>query len=526
MLSRIATFTAALLLLAVASASHAATPPDTLVIGYNRAANNLLPGQNPGLPNIWANMLIYDCLVIHDGEGKIHPGLAERWELAKDGVTWTFHLRKDVTFHSGRKFTAKDVKAHFDMWKTLPTASKIAALDRTEIVDDYTVRFVLKYPTLVFLNMISQTEWSYCGIPDSEQVAKYGKDYGVVPESVSGTGPFKLVRWIREDRLEFERNPAYTWGPAFYKNRGPAHIQKVVIRSIADAAARTAALERGEIDMDISLSEFDAKRLSAMKGLSVIVKPKNTTHNLGFNHDKPLWKDVRVRQALMYAIDQKPIVEAVFAGYAQPAIGLFAPSVEGSAPDDAVRAVFPGYNPEKAKALLDEAGWKPGPDGIRVKDGQRLAFNVFVYSEPQANTLTVIQEQWRAIGAEATIRQMEYAAWIEATKKGEHDIRYVDGTHSTADIAYWYTCAARPHPNNIFWCDPTTEKLYEITQKTTDPAARVKAFQDLELDLIKRAVLIPMPHTAWVVGVWDSVKDLELHPIHGYYKLLDARKAR
>ena len=87
------------------------TPDDTLVIGYNRISNNLTPGMTTALPNIWANMLLYDALVIHDFEGKVHPALAKRWETTKDGLTWTFHLRDDVKFHSGRKFTAKDVKA-------------------------------------------------------------------------------------------------------------------------------------------------------------------------------------------------------------------------------------------------------------------------------------------------------------------------------------------------------------------------------------------------------------------------------
>ena len=99
------------------------TPDDTLVIGYNRISNNLHPGMTTALPNIWANMLLYDALVIHDFEGKVHPSLAKRWETSKDGLTWTFYLRDDVKFHSGRKFTARDVKAHFDNWKTFPSVS-------------------------------------------------------------------------------------------------------------------------------------------------------------------------------------------------------------------------------------------------------------------------------------------------------------------------------------------------------------------------------------------------------------------
>lgn len=503
---------------------NAATPNDTLVIGYNRISNNLYPGVTTALPNIWANMLLYDALVIHDANGNIYPGLAKRWESSKDGLIWTFYLRDDVKFHSGRKFTAKDVKAHFDNWKTFPTAIKIASLDRTEIVNDYTVRFILKYPNLVFLNMISQTEWSYGGIPDSEAVIKYGKDYGVIPESISGTGPFKLTKWVRGDRMEFVKNPEYRWGPAFYKNRGPAHIEKVIIRSIEEDASRSAALERREIDMDISLSEKDAPRFTKMKGINVITRPKNTAHHLGFNYKKPLWSDERIRQALLISYDQDIIINVVYNGFAKKAIGLWAETVEGHTPKSEMVKIHPPYNPQKAKQILEEAGWKVGPDGIRYKDGKPLRFTCYIYSESQANLMTVIQEQWREIGADVGIRLMEYAAWQKAVREGEHDMRYVDSTHSTADFAYWFTCAAIPYPNHMHYCDPTTDKYYEITQKTTVPSERIKAFQEMEKDFIKRAILLPMPHTMWIVGVWENIKDLELHPIHGYYKLLDTKK--
>jgi peptide/nickel transport system substrate-binding protein len=512
--------------MAWSGAALAATPDDTLVIGYNRAANNLHPGVNASLPNIWANMLIYDSLVIHDAQGKAHPALAKRWEVSKDGLVWTFYLRDDVKFHSGRKLTATDVKAHFDLWKTMPTATKIAALEKTEVVNDTTVRFTLKNPTLVFLSMISQTEWSYSGIPDSEAVKKYGQDYGVLPESISGTGPFKVTGWVRNDRIELARNPDYKWGPAFYKNQGPARVEKVVIKTITEEAARSAALERNEIDMDISLSEKDAPRLAKTKGLRVILQPKNTAHHIGFNHDKPLLKDTRVRLALMYAIDQKAIVEAVYNGYATPSVGLWATTVEGHTPPAEMAKIAPSYNPARARQLLDEAGWKPGSDGIRIKDGQRLSFTAYGYSEQQANLLSVVQQQWREIGAESQLRQLEYAAWQKAVTAGEHDTSYTDGTHSTADLSYWWVCKSMPYPNILKRCDEATDRYFEITQTTLDAKKRIQAFQDMEKDFMRRAAMIPMPHTQWVVGTSDRVADLELHPIHGYFKLLDARKMK
>jgi len=509
-----------------AQSGLAKSDPDTLIIAYHRAPNNFMPGKTSSLPNIWIGMLMYDSLVIHDNQGKVHPGLAKKWDISDDGTVWTFHLRDNVTFHSGRKFTAKDVKAHFDMWqKDFPTKAKIKSLKETKILDDYTIRFTLKYPNLVFLSMISQTEWGYSGIPDSEAVEKYGSDYGILPESISGTGPFVMKKWIRGERVVLERNPDYKWGPGFYENTGPAHLKRVIVRTMPEEASRSAALERGEIDMDISMSPKDAPRLAKKKGIDVIIKPKNTIHNLGFNHEKDIWKDLKLRRALMYGVDQDAIVTMAFNGFAEPSIGLWGPGVEGHTPKDQMAKIAPNYDPEKAKKLLDEAGWKMGAKGIREKSGNQLRFNVYIYTEQQANIMTVVQEQWRKIGADPVIKQMEYAAWQKAMRAGEHDMRYVNGTHSTADIAYWFLCESKPYPNHLFWCDPKTDEYQKITVTTTKPEERIKAFQDMEQDFMNRAVLIPMPHTTWLVGKQSYVKDLKLHPIHGMYRLMDAKKA-
>ena len=505
-------------------ASVVAAPLDTLVMGHNRATNQLHPGTQSGLPNIMANMLIYDSLIIHDNEGKAHPGLAKNWELSPDGKTWTFHLRNNVTFHSGRNFTAKDVKAHFDSWKQMPTNAKINALKETVVVNDYTVQCKLHFPSLSFLNMISQTEFSYSGIPDSAAVEKYGTDYGVIPESISGTGPFMLKKWIRNDRMEFERNPNYKWGPSFYKTQGPAKIQKVIIRTIPEDAARSAALETGEIDVDLYLSAKDAPRFRKMKGFQVITKPKVTAHTLGFNHELPMWKDVRVRRAMMHAIDQQAIVDVAYNGFAKVSVGLWSDAVEGHTPKNQMAKLMPQYDPEQAKKLLSEAGWNPGPDGIRVKDGKRLEFVIRIYSEEMANIMTVVQEMFRKVGAKAMINLTEFAAWQRDMRDKKHGMRYTDGTHSTADYAYYYICKSIPWPNHVYWCDQTMDKLFEITQTTIDNSQRVRAFQEFEQEFIKKAVAIPMPHSMLIVGHSDKVKDLSLHPIHGIYKLIDAHK--
>jgi ABC-type transport system substrate-binding protein len=372
--------------------------------------------------------------------------------------------------------------------------------------------------------MISQTEFSYSGIPDSAAVEKYGTDYGVVPESISGTGPFILKKWIRNDRMEFERNPNYKWGPSFYKNQGPAKIQKIILRTIPEEAASSAALETGEIDVDLYLSPKDAPSFRKMKGFQVVTQPKVTAHTLGFNHELPMWKDVRVRRAMMQAIDQQAIVDVAYNGFAKISIGLWSEAVEGHTPKDQMAKLMPKYDPEQTKKLLSEAGWNPGPDGIRIKDGQRLEFVVRIFTEGQANILTMVQEMFRKVGANAMIRQTEYAAFQKDMRDKNHGMCYLDGSHSTADFAYFYICKSIPYPNYSYWCDSTTDKLFEISQTATSISERVKAFQDFEQYFIEKAVAIPMPHSMWIIGQSERVKDLPLHPIHGVYKLLDVHK--
>jgi len=499
--------------------------PGTLTVGMARTPATLYPGATTALPDIALNFFIYDGLVT-TVDGEIKPLLAESWEISPDGLEYTFYLRKDVTFHSGRKFTAKDVKAHFDNWKNLPTSTKIVALESTQVIDDYTVKCTLQYPTLVFLSMISQTEWSYGGIPDSVAVEKFGQDYGKLPESVSGTGPYKLVSWARDDRLILEKNPDYKWAPEPYENRGPVKIDKLVIRTIPEGASRSAELRTGGLDMDINLQEQDAETFSKMKGFNVFTAPKVTANHLGFNMEREIFHDLRVRKAIAHAINQPALIKVVWNNYADFAYGLWSPGIDGYTPEDEMKKYYHSYDLQKAKQLLDEAGWKPGSDGIRQKDGKALVLSVYIYSEIMERMMQLVQADMRNIGVDFQIRRLEYAAWRRALEDGEHDMRYIDGSHSTADFSYWFISRSIPYPNHLRLKDEKVDELYNLTQQTIDPTVRTKAFQDIEKYLVGEAIVIPMPRARWLIGMNDSVKGLTFDPIHGMHKLIDVYKEK
>lgn len=501
------------------------TPPQEthLRIAYHRDFDNLYPGATTNLPNIMVNFLLYDGLVIHDNNGQLRPLLAKEWKLSDDGKVYTFYLRDDVYFHSGNKFTAKDVKAHFDNWKKLPSAGKIRLLERTVVVDDYTVECHLSSPSLVFLTMITQTEWAYGGIPEAAMVEKFGDAYGTVPESISGTGPFKLHEWVRGDRVTLVKNEQYTWGSPAFKNTGPAHIDKVTFFTMPESATRTAALETGTVDMDLSVSPQDAVILQGTPGITVFTMAKQSANQIGFNMSDPLLQEDAVRFAFAYAINQQDIIDIAWNGFAEPVTGFWHNAVEGHTPDAEIASYHRQNDPEKAKQILEEAGWKLASDGKRYKDGKPLEMNILVYSGVQSDISQVVQEQVRQVGITLTMTALDLAAIQDMIRQNKHQLRYVDGSHSTADFAYWYITDSIPLPNYLYWSDETYDRLFQITQTTIDNNERVKAFQDIEKRILETQVLVPMPHHTWIVAHRDFVEIEGFNAIQGIYKLMDTK---
>jgi peptide/nickel transport system substrate-binding protein len=497
----------------------------TLTIGRNHDADTLYPGKSTGLSAIATNFLLYDALVMHDFQMKIRPALAERWETSGDGLTWTFHLKKGVKFHCGEPFTARDVKDHFDRWidakEAFPTKAKVAALEETRVVDDHTVVFKLKNPTLVFLNNVSQTEWGYAGIPHARHVAKHGKDYGVVPDSICGTGPFRLKTWVKDDRIELVRFDDYRWGSPAYDNTGAPHLERLVLRTIPEDASRAAELETGGIDVDIDVAPQHIARLEG-KGVKVTSIPRLSSNHLGFNVEKDVFKDVRVRRAFAHAVNREQIVQFVMRGQADVSTGFLHPLAPGATPKDEMKAFMADFNLEKSRALLTEAGWTPGQGGVRQKDGKALRVTCYVFTELHERIVTPIQATLREAGVDMQIKRLESAAFTAATRAGDHDLRFLPMIYTSADFMYFFVSQAIPAPNTTRWKDDRTDTAFKVSQTTLKEPERVKAFQQMEQRLVEQAVVVPIQHIKWIFGSRPRVAGMKYHPIHGVYKLMDA----
>jgi len=496
----------------------------TLTIGRNHDADTLYPGRSTGLSAIATNLLIYDGLVLHDFQMKIRPALAERWEVSPDGLTWTFYLKKGVKFHCGAPLTAQDVKDHFDRWidpkENFPTRAKVTALAETRVVDDSTIVCRLKNPTLVFLNNISQTEWSYASIPHAKHVAQYGQDYGVVPASVCGSGPYKLKEWTKDDRMELVRHDGYSWGSPTYDNTGAPWVDRIVFRTLPEDAARAAELETGGIDLDVDVSPQHMGRLEG-KGVKVTSIPRLSSNHIGFNMEKDVFKDVRVRKAVAHAVNRQEIVQFVMKGQADVSYGFIHPLAVGASSKEQMRPFMADYSLDKSKKLLTEAGWAPGADGMRQKDGKPLQASLYVFTELHERIVTPVQAQLRQVGFDLQIKRLESAAFNTATRAGEHDARFLPMIYSSPDFLYFFVSAAVPSPNTVRWRDDRTDTLFQQSQTTLKEPERVKAFQGIEQRLVGEAVVVPIQHVRWIFGSRPRAHGLKYHPIHGIYKLMD-----
>jgi peptide/nickel transport system substrate-binding protein len=497
----------------------------TLTIGRSHDADTLYPGRSTGLSSIATNLLLYDGLVLHDFQMKIRPALAERWEVSPDGLTWTFYLRKNVKFHCGASFTAQDVKDHFDRWidpkEAFPTKAKVASLAETRVLDEHTVVCKLKNPTLVFLNNVSQTEWSYASIPHAKHVAQHGQDYGVVPASVCGTGPFKLKEWVKDDRMELVRHEGYAWGSPAYENTGAPWVDRILFRTLPEDAARAAELEAGGIDIDIDVAPQHIARLES-KGVKVTSIPRLSSNHIGFNVEKEVFKDARVRKAVAHAVNRQEIVQFVMKGQADVANGFLHPLAPGATPKEAMRPFMADFNLDKSKRLLTEAGWAPGADGMRQKDGKPLQASLYVFTELHERIVTPVQAQLRQVGFDLQIRRLESAAFNTATRAGEHDARFLPMIYSSGDFLYFFVSSAIPSPNTVRWRDERTDAFFQQSQTTLKEAERIKAFQGIEQRLVGEAVVVPIQHIRWIFGSRSRARGLKYHPIHGIYKLMDS----
>ena len=329
----------------------------TLKVGASSGVNSLDPHFHNETPTNSVNANIFDGLVNFDKDLNPYPALATSWEIVDD-VTWTFTLRKDVQFHNGNAFTADDVVWSFNRAKTSDKSGfkgSISAIKAVEKVDEHTVKIITNGPFPILLRKLT-----YLRIMDKESSEKLTDEkLGLNPV---GTGPYQLVKWTRGQSIVLKANPDYFLGSP--------NINKVEIRPLTNDSTRVAAILSNAVHLINRVPVRDVQRIKSKDQLQFFMVPglrliylqmdqmrDNSPYIQGVDSNPFL--DVRVRKALYYGINEEAIVKHIMGGFAVPAGQYYPKAVNGHDPS----VTRPGYNPEKAKALLAEAGY---PDGFTV----------------------------------------------------------------------------------------------------------------------------------------------------------------
>lgn len=439
----------------------------TVVMSQNEVGATTYNPINATLLSVGA-WLIYDRLVSKDENLQYVPNLAESWEEAPDGMRWTFHLKPGVTFHDGTPFTAQTVVDWLPLYKGTENEFMFDAIEQAEAVSDTEVVFTMKRPEP---NLLYNLASVYGSIPQVEKFKAMGEDFGVV-EAI-GTGPFKLESFEIGNETVLVRNDDYAWGPGEATGH-PAKFETLTLREIPEASTAFLELKTGGVDMLMNVPTDFVGEVESSGNLKLLELPGTDLIYMPINVTKAPFDDIKVREGVAFAINQQEIVDAVFDGRGKPADGFLISALPESntAPEFRIQ-----YDPDRANAALDDAGWVKGADDIREKDGQRLSVTLWTQSDSIFRRLSeVVQAQLKAVGVEAEILTFDSAAIRDQYKTGEQQLAVRTYLWDNADILEWFFGGDRLYyPNISMLNDPHAEELKAAAMTGAATAAEREA---------------------------------------------------
>lgn len=395
---------------------------------------------------------IYDTLMYlnPDGTHEPEPRIAESYEISEDGLDYTFHLRDDVTFHDGTPLTAEDVVFSIELYKASEyQGSQISMLSSVEATDDYTVVCHLDTPYAPFLGGILS--------PNICSKAYYEADPDAFVKNPIGSGPYKFVERSVGSNLVLEANEDYY--------RGAPALKNVRFEVIPDAATKAIALQTGEI----GFAEIDSSvlaQLEANPAITVTEVPTSSFCYISMNLEKEPFNDVKVRQAINYAVNRENLVAVCYDGEAEVNSNICAKNRNGYSEDQLQYT----YDPDKAKALLEEAGLTTPYD-----------LGEILVAEKYSNLATVVQNDLKAVGLDVTISVKEFNSYIGDLTSGNYDITVLnmtlEGDTQTLEMALITDYIGTA--NNARYSDPEMDELFGKTRSEIDPDKRLELFDQI-----------------------------------------------
>jgi peptide/nickel transport system substrate-binding protein len=450
---------------------------------------------------------LYWWLPDESGKNQFVPGLAESYQVSPDATTYTFKLRQNVKFHDGTPFDANAVKANFDhvvdpATKSRSAVGSLGPYKETVVVDPYTAQVVFNSPNAAFEHEMTTVLF---GMQSPKAIQQYGAE-GVAAHP-TGTGPFKFVEYVNQDHVTLERNPDYAWGPSSFGQQGPAKLDKLDFKILLDTNARYNALRGGQIQMAMNLDPDTIQQVKQSSQLTHYDVP-STGQPYGYpiNVTKGPTDDVRVRQAILFAVDQDKLNNGTLRGAYTPAHNFLTPTTPGYA--KAVDTMY-AYDPEKAKSLLDEAGWTAGPDGTRSKNGQPLTLDILIQTANGFDLPTqFVVNALKEVGFTSNTTSQPFTTAAASYNQGVQNLSaifYYDvdpylihGLVDSSQIASGFNWA---HYSN-----PQVDAAITAANATVDTDQRTKAYEAITTTLMQDAIFLPL----WnVSGIYSGVKNLK-----------------
>jgi peptide/nickel transport system substrate-binding protein len=461
----------------------------TLVYVAGGAPENLDPATTPGNWDARVMRSIYDTLVWVDASQKIYPYLATSWEQSADGTVFTIKLRTGVKFQDGTAFNAAAVKFNFDRFGDPKVGVGTIGqyfLDYvgTEVVDENTVKVTFKTPKSVLIPALGDP---FSSIASPTAVQKWGKDYGQHPV---GTGPFMLESWDPGQQLTLVKNPDYNWAPEVMKHQGPAYLDKVIFRTVAESQTRVAVLKTGEAAVSYVPPTAMADFTKDPAFYIVPGVPPGETGQQMLNTKRFPTDDLAVRKALIYATDQAAIEKAVTFGTREVSHSVLARTTLDF--DQTAEDMY-RFDLAKAKQILEEAGWKDtNGDGIREKDGKDLQVYWPAYAGEKAYA-ELLMAQWKAAGIDTKFEALDDAAAWEAAGAGNFNITNMASVNFDASVLYplFHSSNSQGYAFTAY-ADPKLDAALLAGVNAANAADRKAAYATAQRIIMEQALIVPM----------------------------------
>lgn len=489
-----------------------ATPPDTLD-----------PHKSGMAVTYRVFKAIFENLIYIDENNEPQPWLATEWEISEDNTEYTFKLREDVTFHDGEPFNAEAVKVNFERLSNPENAFNnrryLDDVKKIEVVNDYTIKLTIKQPSPTFLIDLTHPSTTFI----SPKAIKEKEDQlGIYPV---GTGPFKFVEYVENDRVVLEKFENYHGHYPDADHEGLAYLDKLEFKVVPEEATRVGSVQSGQITAAETVPPQDIISLKNNNSFKIWeYETPGQPYGLFINTTTEPWNDVKVRRALRQSIDVDSIVNTLYLGTYKRAWSVISPKLLGYESSLEGKDV---YDVDAANKAFDELGWKKGKDGFREKDGKQLTLRIVedsVNREKRHDINIMIKEQLKEVGVNVEIERTTETQAVIAGQTGFDLVGNSRVVTDPEDLSFTFHSKAvygKGGLNFSWYKNEQVDKLLEQGDKELDPEKRAAIYKEIQRIVVEEDVVkIPVYVFPYTVITSSNVNGLKFD-ISGYPSFYD-----